>query len=59
MTLSRCVVRLLVHFVKGMAFGSGMYAMDYLLVNGHFIRLCEKIASVFNAGEDEDIRLIP
>lgn len=59
-SVSRCIVRFLIHFIKGMAVGSGMYAMDYFLVNGQFEQLFD-LARQFFAGDDsaDNIRLAP
>lgn len=47
MTASRCIVRFLIHFVKGISVGAGMYATDYLLVNGHFRRMLDALVLFF------------
>lgn len=59
-SVSRCIVRFLIHFIKGMAVGSGMYAMDYFLVNGQFEKLFD-LARQFFSGDDsaDNIRLAP
>lgn len=59
-SISRCIVRFMIHFIKGMAVGTGMYATDYFLVNGQFERLFD-MARQFFSGDDSanDIRLIP
>ena len=43
-TLTRCLVRFFIHFIKGLAVGTGVYVTDHLLVNGQFSLLLETIS---------------
>lgn len=59
-TFSKCLVRFLIHFVKGCAVGTGMYVTDYMLVNGHFGRLLAAINEFFNGnGSSADFHIFP
>jgi len=60
MTFGRAALRLLLHFIKGLAVGSGAYAMDYFLVNEYHRRLLQAISAFICGNSDaEDIKLLP
>lgn len=59
-TVSKCLVRFLIHFIKGCAVGTGMYVTDYMLVNGHFSRLLAAISEFLNGSSAAgDYHILP
>ena len=60
-SVARCVIRFLMHLLKGAAVGSGMYTMDYLLVNGQVQRLLAAAAEFLGLANSSphDIVLVP